>query len=288
LNGLENGGVRAAIRSHKMSRLFSRLAIALAAIGAALPATAADFPAYDDSFRPAYPDDWQPIADQEPLGFEFGLRYWYSWGEDDWNPAGANHSSDDRTQFLEGHLRIDDYSTQSYVKGLAGYSVVINGDYSNPVTAPGSADLGSGGIGYAGADFGWSPFGDAGNGSGIYGLVGYQYWGEAADPNHIDIHALRLGLSARANFDMFDVSAEVAAVPYAWVNGTLATGSGAETAIDTSAYGVMGELMLGITPTPNFAARVGGRAWYLKGVTDGDNDYSLLRYGLLGELTYKF
>lgn len=275
----------AAIGAIQMSRLLTRLATGLSAIAAVFPALAADYPDYG-TLRPAYPDDWQPIADEEPLGFEFGLRYWYSWGEDRWAPAGASHTTDDRTQFLEGHLRIDDYTTQSYVKGLAGYSVVINGDYSNPT---GTGDLGTGGIGYAGADFGWSPFGWAPGNSGVFGLVGYQYWAEAADPNHIDIHALRLGLSARAVFDdTFDINAEIAAVPYAWVNGTLATDTVAEAAIDTSAYGVMGEVMLGFHPVPNFAARVGGRAWYLKGYTDGDNDFSVLRYGLLGELTYKF
>jgi len=345
-----------------MYRLISRLAVAFSAIGAAFPALAADY-GYDNSFRPAYPDDWQPIADEEPLGFEFGLRYWYSWGEDKWSVGGDDFNSTDRTQTGELHLRIDDYTTQSYVKGLAGYSMVINGEYDNPL---GSGSITDGRVGYAGADFGWSPFGWAPGNNGIFGLVGYQYWNESpnmgranfttaetssdvgwttgsptftlpfdSQPDNIDIHALRLGISGKAELsDMFDISAEVAAVPYAWVNGTLGAAGvdpvfspGATTyqsspvSVNGFGYGAMGELMLGIHPMENMAIRVGGRAWYLQGQvdasfntatvtdpidTDGDgtldgapsvsqqgyvstsNPFSLFRYGLLAELTYKF
>jgi hypothetical protein len=173
------------------------------------------------------------------------------------------------------------------------------------------------------ADVGWA------TGSATYTLP----FDSQAD--NIDIHALRLGISGKAELsNMFDVSAEVAAVPYAWVNGTLGaagvdpvfrpgstTYQSSAVSVNGFGYGAMGELMLGIHPMENMAIRVGGRAWYLQGQvdasfntatvtdpsdTDGDgtldgaptvtqqgyvstsNPFSLFRYGLLAELTYKF
>lgn len=334
--------------------------LALASLLAA-PAFGADFGGYDQDFRPAYPDDWQ---NPEPLGFELGLRYWYSKGEDGGTIGGYDFNSYDTTQTVEAHLRIDDYSTSSYVKGLAGYSMAINGNYDTSFGAAG--DIVDGRVGYAGADFGMNPFGASGTGSGIYGLIGYLYWNESpnmgradfypvtssddvnwplgasrptlpgdSELDNIDIHALRLGVSGKVEFnDYVDLSAELAAVPYAWVNGTLGSFSSgitptadgimaqsSATTVDGFAYGAMGEAMLGFHPTENVTLRLGGRAWYLQGQaqtrfsladisapvdTDGDgeidvpvnvglqdyvidsNPFSLLRYGALVELTYKF
>jgi hypothetical protein len=320
-----------------------------AAIG---PALAADYgDDYSDSLRPSYPDNWDQ-GDDKSLGFEAGLRYWYSAGEDKWNLAGSDYNSTDKTSSGELALRIDDYTTNSYVKGLAGYSMAIDGDATSPF---GGYDVNGGHIGYAGADFGWSPFGGTGNGSGIYGLVGYHYWNESPDmgranfttaessadvnwpagaatpgvpgdsePNNINIHALRLGFSGKAQINEFiDVSGEIAAVPYAWVNGTFGafgtpiTGAsgvnfsqqGSAATVDGTGYGAMGELMVGFHPTDNMVVRLGGRAWYLQGRTNStfsrvnvtqaggfskqnyissNNPFSLFRYGLLAEMSYKF
>ncbi|WP_421760531.1 hypothetical protein [Devosia sp.] len=96
-----------------------------------------------------------------------------------------------------------------------------------------------------------------------------------------------------------------------------------ETTIDGWGYGAAGEVMLGITPVENLTFRIGGRAWYVQGTADqrysaitltdpSDSDvtaapnydtpptvsnqgyidtatpFSLFRYGLLAEMTYKF
>ena len=91
--------------------------------------------------------------------------------------------------------------------------------------------------------------------------------------------------------------------------------------IEGSGYGAQAEAFIGFHPMENLTFRVGGRAWYLQGQvdasfntatvtdpidTDGNgsldgapsvsqqgyvstsNPFSLFRYGLLAELTYKF
>ncbi|MBI4045521.1 MAG: hypothetical protein HY371_01760, partial [Devosia nanyangense] len=151
-----------------MYRLVPALTLSALALLAAAPAMAADYP---DGFRMGYPEDYD---NYQPLGFEAGLRYWYSWGQQKADFGNGELNSNDRASIVEAHLRIDDYSTQSYVKGLAGYSAVINGDYQIGGAAGGPIE--SGRVAYAGADFGWSPFGWAPAGNGIYGFVGYQYW----------------------------------------------------------------------------------------------------------------
>jgi hypothetical protein len=266
------------------------------------------------------------------------------------------------------HLRIDDHVSRTYAKGVAGYSAAINGTFSDDYST--DTTIEDGHIGYAGADFGWNTFGD-GEGSGAGVFAGYQYWNDSPrtartdfttaksaddvsyDPdtgevflpwdskdNDINVHMLRLGVSGKAKFgEMFDISGEVAAVPYAKVDGILG-GSGfdpqkltplenysfvksSETNIDGWGYGAMGEIMVGITPVENLTFRLGGRAWYLQGTADNTytaltltdpsdsdvgeappfdtpptvtnqgfietaNPFSLLRYGLLAEMTYAF
>src|SRR5690606_15275869 len=145
--------------------------------------------------------------------------------------------------------------------------------------------------------------------------------GEARD--NFDIHALRLGVKGAADFEMFDVQAEVAAIPYAHVSGTVGgsatLGGGgfsfpgvpvpvyehAPTTLSGRGYGVMAETMVGFHPTENLTLRVGGRAWYMEGKLDAvfngtagggvvptmtlPSTYaSLFRYGLRAELTGKF
>ncbi len=78
--------------------LMTRLAVSLAAAGATLmlaaPALAADFSndAGDDmggGLRSGFSDDWGNSDDGDPLSFELGLRYWYSWGAQSFNVAAS-------------------------------------------------------------------------------------------------------------------------------------------------------------------------------------------------------
>lgn len=300
-----------------MSRLVHALAAASATLVAATPALSADYTDFPEDMRPAFGNEWES-NEGDPLGFEFGVRYWYSKGSDrltinSGTLAEESFESDDTSHIVEGHLRIDDYSTRTYVKALAGYAVVINGDYSTPDEPAGT--LVDGRIGYAGADFGYTPFGDPQNGAGFGFLGGYQYWNESpnvgrgnfttatsqgdigydsvtgetfvpmdSEPNNIDIHALRLGVQGRAELGgMFDINAELAAIPYAWVNGSLGAyelgttyhpGGNIETigssvaSVNGWGYGGSAELMLGVHPTENLTVRLGGRAWYLQGNYD--------------------
>lgn len=314
-------------------------AIALLALCAAAPAIAADYP----ELRSAYPNDW--ASEEGSLRFETGLRYWYSIGSQEAGFGSTTLSVNDRSHILEVHGKIDDLYTQSYVKANAGLSVSTSGDFT---LSPGnSTAIGqSSRIGYVGADFGWLPFGNATEGVAVGGLVGYQYWNDSPDigrgnfatsfgpggtpngydsaPDNLDIHALRLGVRATAEVNnMFDVQAEVAAIPYAHVTGVLGPhelngvniGTGgnfyktSQTNLTGTGYGAMGELMVGFHPTENLTLRVGGRAWYLEGqldatfkgktetggVVSGDqgfimaSDYArLFRYGAMFELTGRF
>ncbi len=105
--------------------------------------------------------------------------------------------------------------------------------------------------------------------------------------------------------------------------GNVTSVKASPTAIDGWGYGAMADLMLGVHPTDNLAIRFGGRAWYLQGTADvtydqatignpGDSDplnppnfdlppdfskqtyietanpFSMFRYGLVGEISYKF
>lgn len=278
-------------------------AIALLALCAAAPAIAADYP----ELRSAYPNDWS-TGDDNPLRFESGLRYWYSWGGQDAAFTGLDLTTRDNTHFGEIHGRIDDFSTQTYVKAQAGLGVATSGSFSLNASGPGasskSGEIARGNIGYVGADFGWLPFGDQRDGMAIGGLAGYQYWqdspdigrgnyvtsvdgngipsGGASSADVLDIHALRLGVTGTASLGQFaDIRAEVAAVPYAHVSGVLgphefnvpgAIYKSSPTTLSGRGYGAMGELMIGFHPTENLTVRVGGRAWYLEGALDGTFD----------------
>lgn len=291
-----------------------RFAPALAALGVcalSLPVSAADYGELPDTFRSSFPTDWNNGDELDPLGFEFGLRYWYSLGAQQHNVGSRSYSEDDTSQILEGHFRIDDYSTNTYLKGIGGMAVVIDGTHSG---FTGAGNIVDGKIGYAGFDLGSYAFGTPDDGVGVGFFGGYQYWHDSpntgranfttatsasdvnwsttstnwsvpgdSEPNDIDIHALRLGLTAKADFGMFDINAEVAAIPYAWVSGTLGVdgfssySSGSTTYMKSSAtsvegwgYGAAAELLVGFHPTDNMTIRVGGRAWYLQGQLDAE------------------
>lgn len=280
-------------------------AAATLAVLIAAPAMAADYP-----LRPSYPQGWENT--DASLRFETGLRYWYSWGEQDARFAPTDLTVRDQTHILEVHGRIDDLHTQTYVKAHAGLGVFTTGEYSlspGPVTDIG----GNSRVGYVGGDVGWMPFGQMKDGFAVGGLVGYQYWNDSPDigrgnfvtgvgaggvptgydsaVDNLDIHALRLGLRGTAELgDMFDIQAEVAAVPYAHVTGTLGpheldgipVGPGttmyksSPTLLAGTGYGAMGEVMVGFHPTENLTLRFGGRAWYLEGALDATFDSYLV------------
>ena len=299
-------------------------AVAIAALTIATPALAADYNNYPE-LRPSYPESWENGEDN-PLRFEAGLRYWYSLGQQssELGVNGNTFSTTDRSHILEGHVRIDDDSTNSFVKGQAGYAVVTTGEHSANAGVP--QDFTGGQIGYIGADFGWVPLGGDTVKFGL--LAGYEFKRESPDRNRFDvqnidglnIHALRLGITGRADLsEMFDVEAELVAMPYAYASGATAEiGTGTQTvgglsvnrsnAIATGAlYGGSAQVMLGMHPSENVTIRVGGRGWLLEGPSSmrqkwwdsanpstyvySDNllnGFSLVRYGLMAELTGRF
>lgn len=207
----------------------------------------------DSSLRGGYPTDpgdWAGLGDKEdPLTFEFGARYWYSMGSMSGSSSGTSISSTDTSHIGELHLRIEDHSTNTFAKAIAGLSIASTGSFSNGSS---SGSITEGNVGYLGADFGWNAFGDH-NGSGVGVILGYQYWKEGLDTgrnnyttlkagdtvttdpvtgktmiggnsaqNNLDINMMRLGVSGKANLgNFFDISGEVVGVPYAKVTGTM-------------------------------------------------------------------
>lgn len=297
--------------------------VALAALCAAAPVLAADANLMFPDMRPAYPNSWEE-SPENPLRFEAGLRYWYALGEQNAQLGGENFNTKDRSHILEAHFRIDDASTDSFLKGQAGYAVAIDGEHLTNVGVP--TNFTGGQVGYAGADFGWTPFG---NETVRFGFItGYQFMRESPDRARFDvqsidglnIHALRLGVSGRAEInDMFDIEAEIAAVPYAFASGSTAEIPSANTVVQgitvnrsnftaTGAlYGATGQLMVGVHPTENLTFRFGGRASVLTGPSSmrfkqwnaatpnsyiySDallNGFSLVRYGVVAEVTGRF
>lgn len=290
-----------------MFRPVTALAVASLALFAAAPVLAAD---YSDGLRGSFTADNYDGTDLgDTLNFELGLRYFYSKGHQSFEAAGSTVSADDTSHILEGHLKIDDSYTRTYVKGLIGYSMAISGDGTSPsYTGP----ILKGHVGYAGGDFGWQPFGDDAGNLRFGFLGGYQYWNDSPSvgranfttgtgltdfvydgasgryvgpgnsvEDDITVNALRLGVTANARLGpMVDLSAELAAVPYAKVGGTLGSygfynDDGSRTTIQSSpaeidgwGYGAMAEAMVGFHPIENMALRLGGRAWYLQGWTD--------------------
>lgn len=309
-------------------RLATSLAVLAAAIGS--PALAADWgddQSAEEVYRGAYsvePKDWNEMGDEtDGIHIETGLRYWYSMGSENFDLGGLKFEEKDNAHSVEAHIRIEDDATRTYAKGWAGYSMAINGEYSDPST---SAPVVDGVLGYAGADFGWNAFGDS-NGTGVGGFFGYNYWNNSPrtgranfttatsagdinfdpdDPSgswsmpgdsvddRLELHMLRLGLSGKAEINEYlDISAEVAAVPFASISGVLGgnagsssgnlgpypgcpelsgpcfyTFNGSATNVNGWGYGAMGEIMAGITPVENLTMRVGGRAWYVGGTYD--------------------
>jgi hypothetical protein len=315
-----------------MSRLVSLIAIA--AVLTVSPAFAADWGGEgkwvdvgytqacgDGGFRGSLePKDWSGLGDEcDPLSFEFGTRYWYSWGAHGMTVIGDSYSSNDTSHILEGHLRITDHSSDVYVKALGGYSAVINSNFSTPTDPAGSSQAGR--VLYLGADIGYAPLFAEGH-SGFGGFIGYQYWNDSPDmgqfnfapgagPNDINYHLFKLGLAGRLDFGMGDITAEVAAIPYAPVWGNYGAFDGSAAPGDQTSIGTLGGWLYGATaevmgrfhPTENWTVGLGGRAWYLTGQADvrfstddagGTNwvtkttNFSTLRYGLLGEVSYRF
>lgn len=318
-------------------------AVAAMAACLAAPALAADYFQPQPDLRPAYPEGWENPDDS--IRFEFGAAYWYSWGGQNagFTAPGVgdiNLNVRDTTHIGELHGKIEDLSTQTYVAGRAGLGFGTTGTYDISPAASGAIGRNSA-IGYAGADFGWLPFGTMQDGFAVGGLVGYHYWKDAPDigtgqyatafdggfnptaygqaKDDFDIHALRLGIKGMAEFEMFDLQAEAAWIPYAHVTGTVGGSSpggfnfggvivneNAPTTLSGRGHGVMLEAMAGFHPTENLTLRLGGRAWYLEGNLDAvfngtavgggpiptmtlPSTYaSLFRYGLRAELTGKF
>jgi hypothetical protein len=309
-----------------MSRLAALTALLLAT--AAMPAQGVDWGQGGDwdveygDMRGSFfnePKDWSGLGDEDDsIGLEFGLRYSYTWGAQNFSINGGAVETNDNTHMGELFMRIDDAASRAYVKGNIGYSIAISGDYSTP-TSTGTTIGGQ--VGYGTADVGWYAFGDGKSGIGL--LAGYQFWNDSprterdnyaiigslgynedtgdwwvgADgvERNVQIHAVRLGVSGRAELgEMFDLSGEIAAIPYANLSGVMGggiNGSGpfggpgcnvlppggcapvgpittSPIGIEGWGYGGAAEVEAGFSPFENLRFSVGGRAWYLQGSYD--------------------
>jgi hypothetical protein len=255
-----------------MSRVVTSLVALLAAGVLSTSALSADWA--DDGFREGYPDDWE--FSNDTLNFDLGIRYWYALGTQEVGVFGDGYTGNDQSQILEAHFRIEDDATSSYVSGMAGYAARIDGSYTNPLVT--DAPIAGGTVGYVQGDFGWMPLGD--DNFRLGALVGYQYWNDSPDvgranflgptggdsePNNVWVNSLRLGVTSKYDFnDMFDVTAELAAVPYGWVNGTYGAyvqpdivigpdtyTQGGALSVNGHAWGGQAQVMFGLHPTEN-------------------------------------
>lgn len=274
----------------------SRFVISLSAATVLMltPALSAEILNNDNlgDLRGAYPTEWDMSNNGDSLDFEFGARYFYSIGSSKMTINGGDYASADKGQILELHGRIDDNSTATYLKAWGGYSVLIDGTYSTPVTG-GDVAMAGGRVAYAGADFGYTPFGNSEFQLG--GFLGYQYYSDSPDmgrinfvtstgggnsePNNIEIHELRLGATMNADFgDKVDLNIEAALIPYAALGGTYGAFAlpnfvdggtiyeqGSAGTLGGYLYGASAEAMLGFNVTDNLTVRVGGRVHYLTG-----------------------
>ena len=285
-----------------MRRFTFGVFVSVAALAVASPAISADLD-FPDDIRGTY-NDWD--APQDPLmDFEAGLRYGYTMGHQRLTIGSATFEADDTTHAAEIFLRLNDRATNSYLKAYGGYSMMMGGSYTNSVNATSGA-LPGGRLAYAVVDFGHHPMswdnGDSKGGAGVF--MGYQYLNDSPDMgagnfavidsasdvtwdrstgdpifgwdhanNNLNINALRVGLSGDADFGMVNLSGELAAIPYAYINGTApaslygGTGNIVQSSPTTyvgHGYGAAAELMAG-TSVENWNFRVGGRAMYLAG-----------------------
>ena len=116
-----------------MHRILPSLLALSAAMLFAAPAIAADFNDFSGdsgdqgdssalrSGYPTEPGDWAGLGDKDdPVTFEFGMRYWYSMGSVSASSSGTSIASTDTSHIGELHLRIDDDSTNTYAKAIAG------------------------------------------------------------------------------------------------------------------------------------------------------------------------
>ena len=107
-----------------------------------VPAVAADYGDWGDDvsdspdFRDSYPvepGDWAGLGDDDdPIALEFGVRYWYSMGQQEFTSGGGTVSSTDTSHIPELHLRIEDHSTNTSASAIAGFAAVVNGTVSTP------------------------------------------------------------------------------------------------------------------------------------------------------------
>lgn len=294
-----------------MSRTLSLIALTAAAGLLATPLAAADWST--EGFRTGYPADWE--SSDDTLNFDIGVRYWYALGSQSLGvAANGDFTQQDQSHLVEGHFRIEDDATSSYVSGMAGFAARIDGTYTNPGVV--EAPLAGGQVAYAQGDFGWMPLGSSNARFGA--VIGYQYWNDSPDagranfttpqgvdsePNNFNVHSLRLGLTTKIDFnEMFDITAEAVAVPYGWATGTFGALGITNTVINGETYqqssaatingnvwGGQAQVLFGFKPTENLAIRVGGRAWYLTGPVEGT--YSMANvndptdsFNVIGEL----
>lgn len=268
--------------------IIAATALALANVSSIQAADWGTAPVYDPTFKPAYPIGYEQ---PEPLTFEAGLRYSYSWGSQSFENGGNTYSAKDNAHSIEAHLRIDDRSTSTYLKGHIGFGGVAEGSFQTNGTETSTYKIGR--VTFGTADFGYTPLDTETARIGVFG--GYQYTHEAPLNNGIDIHSLRLGVAGRVEVaNAFDINAEAAIIPYSFVTGTMSNpgGPAAITNLGGSLYGGSAEVMVGFHPTEMFTIRGGVRGTYLNGhltsAQAGQQYVETFRWGPVLELTSRF
>lgn len=299
-----------------MRRVAFGVMVSVAAMVAASPSLSADWN-YDTDMRGSY-NSWDepetPLMDFEAgLRYMYSQGGTAVSAAGNPNPKlnipASSASTSDTTHFGELFLRVNDHVTDTYLHAYGGYSIYLDASYSNNLAASGQTNVGR--MAYAVTDFGYMPLklGSDETGVALGGFVGYQYINDAptvgggefnpikdasgiswtsgdadyftvvdhADHN-LNVNALRLGVAAKAKAGQFDLSAELAAIPYASITGVLGshtfnridngsywTHKATESKFEGAAWGGALDASVGYNITENFAVRLGGRATYLRG-----------------------
>jgi hypothetical protein len=287
-----------------MRRVAFGLMVSVSAIVAANPSLSADL-TYPTDMRGSY-NSWDE-PDTPLMDFEAGLRYGYSLGRvriNDVPSAGNVHAYDDASHNLELFLRLNDGYTNTYLKAMGSYSVLLDASYSG---AGGSGTSNLGEIASFATDFGYALLASDNDkfSSSLSGFVGYQYLHEGHDLDNnaalttsgINLNALRLGVNAEAKVNAVNLEANVAALPYVMIGGaTGVEGIATPVSLNGSGWGASADVFARMKVHDSVSAGVGARATYISGrgtyndgTTSGNiSSMTLWRYGILAELKAHF
>ena len=226
-----------------------------------VPAVAADYGDWGDEadsgpdFRTSYPvepGDWAGLGDDDdPISLEFGIRYWYSMGQQELHVRRRHRKLHRHLAHSANCIFVSKIIRPTPMPRQSRAMPSVDQRHRTPRRAVRFRSSTARSC-YGGADFGWHAWGDN-NGSGIGPMVGYLYWKDQPDTgrfnyttatsaaditydprNGPDLPARRQRRRTRSTLtpcalaspgkaklgDMFDITATIAGVPYAKVGGT--------------------------------------------------------------------